>query len=344
MRFGLFGGPARRHGHRTDREAYTAYVDAVLEAEALGFYGVYLVEHHFTGQGQVSASLSLLAYLAGLTSTIRLGTAVVVVPWHNPALLAEQAATVDLLSNGRLDLGLGRGYRDLEFEGFGVPRDEGAGRFRDAVAFLREAWTREERFSFHGEHWSLSNVVVEPKPVQLPHPPIWVGAASPASISDAAAQGFRLFLDQVATFEEIEARVAVYREAQAAAGRPAHPHDIALTRPLLLARDAAERAALLESHLGTLDFLARGAARTEQNPFYSDPTRRVARAEGGAILGTTEECIERLRRLQAIGVHQVLFTRTSPPVLRRFAEEVMPAFASSGARAAPRAEARHRSV
>ena len=94
MRFGLFGGPARRSSDQTDSNAYRT-VETVQHAERHGFYGTYLVEHHFTGRGQVSSSLGLLTYLAGLTSTIRLGTAVVVVPWHNPVLLAEQAATLD---------------------------------------------------------------------------------------------------------------------------------------------------------------------------------------------------------------------------------------------------------
>ena len=132
MRFGLFGGPARRSSDQTDSNAYRT-VETVQHAERHGFYGTYLVEHHFTGRGQVSSSLGLLTYLAGLTSTIRLGTAVVVVPWHNPVLLAEQAATLDLLSDGRLDLGLGRGYRDLEFDGFGVRRSEAPARFDEAV-------------------------------------------------------------------------------------------------------------------------------------------------------------------------------------------------------------------
>ena len=218
MKFGLFGWPARRHGLTNDREAYQSYIDVVIEAERLGFYGTDLVEHHFTGQGQVSASLSLLTYLAGRTSTIRLGTAVVVVPWHNPVLLAEQAATLDLLSDGRLDLGLGRGYRDNEFDGFGIAREQAAGRFEETLSFLRSAWSNTERFSFEGEYWSLRDVIIEPKPVQQPHPPIWVGAASAQSIQHAARSGLRLFLDQVATFDEIEQRLAIYRTAQLQAG------------------------------------------------------------------------------------------------------------------------------
>lgn len=323
MRFGLFGGPARRGPITDDKTAYATYRDTVLEAERLGFYGAYLVEHHFTGQGQVSASLGLLTYLAGLTTTIRLGSAVVVVPWHNPALLAEQAATLDLLSDGRLDLGLGRGYRDREFQGFGIPREESDGRFRETLEFLRRAWSTNERFTFEGQYWSLKDVVIEPKPVQRPHPPLWVGAASAVSIADAAKNGLRLFLDQVATIDEVAERVKQYREAQTAAGRPAHPHDIALTRPLLLANSARERELLLESHLATLKFLSDSTQVSTDNPFYSLPESRRERVELGAILGEPQECIERLQELNEIGVHQVLFTRTSQQSLRSFVNNVV---------------------
>ena len=109
MKFGLFGGARARGGPAGDSYAYHDFINYVVEAERLGFSSVFLVEHHFTGFGQVSASMSVLAYLAARTERIRLGTAVVVLPWHNPILVAEQAATLDLLSNGRLDFGVGRG-------------------------------------------------------------------------------------------------------------------------------------------------------------------------------------------------------------------------------------------
>ena len=326
MRFGLFGGPIRQANDTDDRDAYGRYIESVVEAESLGFYGTYLVEHHFTGRGQVSASLGLLTYLAGITSTIRLGTAVVVVPWHNPALLAEQAATLDLLSNGRLDLGLGRGYRDLEFDGFGVPRTEAMGRFEDTLAFLRQAWTTNERFTFDSDFWTLKDVLIEPKPIQQPHPPMWIGAASDASVRKAAAGGLRLFLDQVSTFAEVRERLAVYREAQAEAGVPSHPYDVALTRPLLLAGDDQERQQLRESHQGTLEYLADSTSNSDDNPFYSAPEQRRQRVEDSAIIGEPAECVERLKQLQDMGINQVLLTRTTPALLQRFAADVMPNF------------------
>src|SRR5246127_2458362 len=128
MRFGLFGGARTDPGEQaSDSRIYTDYIDYICEAEQLGYHSVFLVEHHFAGFGQVSATLNFLTYLAAKTTTMRLGPAVLVLPWHNPALLAEQAATLDLLSNGRFDFGVGKGYRWGEFHGFRIPMQEAEG-------------------------------------------------------------------------------------------------------------------------------------------------------------------------------------------------------------------------
>ena len=339
MRFGLFGGPSRGAapdslGAATavaDASAYRDYIELVVEAEALGFYGVYLVEHHFTGRGQISSSLTLLSHLAARTSTMRLGTAVVVVPWHNPVLLAEQAATVDVLSDGRLDLGVGRGYRDYEFSGFGVATDEAGARFDEAIAILREAWTSDGRFSHRGAYWRFEDIVVEPRPVQQPHPPLWLGAGSPTSIERAGHEGYRLFLDQVGSFELTAERLATYRAAREGAGFAYTASDVAVTRALRIARSDDERAEQLERHVATLTTLADSSNLTTAdgrpaNPFHSPAASRREAAEASAILGTPDECIERLRVLEAGGVDQVLFAGATIEDLRLFAAEVMPAF------------------
>src|SRR3984893_8704325 len=119
MRFGLFGS-AQANGSDLGAsigQGFHDYIDFNVEAESLGYHSTFLVEHHFTGWSQVSATLSLLTYLAARTKTLRLGTAVMVLPWHNPVLLAEQVATLDVLSGGRLDLGVGKGYRHNDFAG-----------------------------------------------------------------------------------------------------------------------------------------------------------------------------------------------------------------------------------
>jgi alkanesulfonate monooxygenase SsuD/methylene tetrahydromethanopterin reductase-like flavin-dependent oxidoreductase (luciferase family) len=195
MKFGLFGGARARGGPAGDSSAYHDFINYVVEAEKLGFSSVFLVEHHFTGFGQVSASMSLLAYLAARTERIRLGTAVVVLPWHNPILVAEQAATLDLLSNGRLDFGVGKGYRTYEFSGFCIAPEEATERFDEAIDVIRTAWTSQGRFSHHGKRWHFDNVVVEPYPIQQPHPPFWLGAGSAESIRRAARDGYNLLLD-----------------------------------------------------------------------------------------------------------------------------------------------------
>src|ERR1700691_1401019 len=143
MRFGLFCsaqasssdlGPETGQGFRD-------YLDFNVEAEELGFISSFLVEHHFTGWTQVSATLMLLMALAMRTKTFRLGSAVMVLPWHNPVLLAEQAATLDLLSGGRFDFGIGKGYRHSEFKGFQIAPEESEARFEEAIAVMVRAWT-----------------------------------------------------------------------------------------------------------------------------------------------------------------------------------------------------------
>jgi len=327
MRFGLFGGPSR--GESDDATAYRSYIDMVQEAEQLGFYGVYLVEHHFTGNGQLSSSLALLSHLAAKTSTMRLGTAVVVLPWHNPMVVAEQAATVDVLSGGRLDLGVGRGYRDYEFSGFGIDIDEAQERFEEAMEVIRKAWTSDGRFSHHGKRWHFDNVVAEPTPVQRPHPPLWTGAGSQASIEAAAKGGYNLYLDQVGLFDLCIERVGWFRAACEAMGRPYDPSMVAVTRSLRLAHSAAEREGLVESQMQALTELAESSRPPEQggrNLFYSPPEARRETVEGASIIGTPDECIERLKRLEAGGVEQVLFARGRAQDLELFAREVMPAF------------------
>src|SRR5476649_2363953 len=148
MEFGIFGsaqastqdlGPETGQGFRD-------YLDHAVEAEALGYRSSFLVEHHFTGWNQVSATLMLQTALAMRTTTLRLGTAVLVLPWHNPVLLAEQAATLDLISGGRFDFGIGKGYGHSEFKGFAMAPEEAEARFEEAIEIITRSWTTHTRF------------------------------------------------------------------------------------------------------------------------------------------------------------------------------------------------------
>jgi alkanesulfonate monooxygenase SsuD/methylene tetrahydromethanopterin reductase-like flavin-dependent oxidoreductase (luciferase family) len=336
MRFGLFGGArSRGGGPQGDSSGYRDYIAYVREAERLGFASVFIVEHHFTGFGQVSASMNTLSYLAALTERIRLGTAVVVLPWHNPVLVAEQAATLDLLSNGRFDFGVGKGYRDYEFAGFCVPPEEASERFDEAMEVIRKAWSSTGRFSHHGKRWHFENIVVEPAPVQQPHPPFWLGAGSEESIRRAARDGYNLLLDQIGSTDLTIARVAAFREECAKIGRVYDPTMVGATRGLQIVRDAADREKALEIRynvLKNIGGLARGpgAARYSNLSDVSGPPIEV---DDAPLLGTPDEIVQRLKRLEAGGVQHVLLVdpRPSLEALRLFAAEVMPAFAKSTA-------------
>src|SRR5437867_3648318 len=165
MRFGLFGSAqAKRGGPDVDSGAgFREFVERNIEAEALGYVSTFLVEHHFTGFGQVSASLNLLTWIGARTTTLRLGTAVLVLPWHNPVLLAEQVATLDLLSGGRVDFGIGQGYRHNEFAGFCIPMEEADQRFDECLEVMLKAWTSDRPWSHRGKYFQFDNVVVQPQ-------------------------------------------------------------------------------------------------------------------------------------------------------------------------------------
>jgi alkanesulfonate monooxygenase SsuD/methylene tetrahydromethanopterin reductase-like flavin-dependent oxidoreductase (luciferase family) len=333
MRFGLFGGAKSAGGGPSgDSQGYRNFIDYVLLAEELGYDSVFLVEHHFTGVGQVSASLNLLSYLAGRTSRIRLGTAVVVLPWHNPVLLAEQVATLDLVSGGRVDFGVGKGYRENEFAGFCIPIAEATERYDEAIEVLRKAWTSEGRFSHHGRRWHFENIVVEPRPHQQPHPPFWMGAGSFESIRRAARDGFNLLLDQIGSIDLTIERVAAYREEWDRSGRIYHPAQVGVTRGLHIVTSEEERTRAYELRKQVLKMigdLARGpGAERYQNPTSFADTDIAG--EDAALLGTPDEIIAKLKRLEAGGVENVLLVDAtgSKHALRIFAAEVMPAFQS----------------
>ena len=340
MRFGLFGSAqAQRGGADLDSgQGFRDFIDYNVEAEALGYASTFLVEHHFTGFGQVSASLNLLTFLAARTSSLRLGTAVMVLPWHNPVLLAESAATVDLLSGGRLEFGVGKGYRHNEFAGFCIPMEEADERFEESLALIIKSWTTHERFSHRGKNWRFENIIVEPPTRQKPHPPIWMAAGNPDSIRKVARRGCKLMLDQLASTQLAIERFNIYKAEVEAMGRKFDPMDVAVSRAFFVARNAEDKAKAIEARLANQTRLAKlsqtpgGDSKSSMLSF--DQTLDAA-AES-AMFGTPDEIAEKLARLRAAGVEHILLNGPSGSRenLRAFAREVMPAFAGSGPKAA----------
>jgi alkanesulfonate monooxygenase SsuD/methylene tetrahydromethanopterin reductase-like flavin-dependent oxidoreductase (luciferase family) len=332
MRFGLFCSPKADvpgFGPETGR-GYFDFLDFNVEAEALGFHSSFSVEHHFSGWNQVSSTLMLLTALAMRTTTLRVGTAVIVLPWHNPLLLAEEAATLDLLSKGRLDLGVGKGYRHSEFKGFQIAAEEAEARYEEALEVMTRAWTTRQRFSHHGRFWHFEDIIAEPPPAQNPHPPLWVAAGNPHSIKRAAARGFNLILDQYASPATLGERIAIYRAEREANGLDFNPMQVTVARQLYVAKDTADKEAALvrqaEYTKRTIDVSRDPSKKTGSHVLaYAD---KAGATEENALYGTPDEIARMIEALRDAGVAYVLLTIAGGvDQLRRFAREIMPAFA-----------------
>ena len=334
MRFGIFGSAQARRGvPDVDSGAgFKDFVEYNVQAEALGYQSSFVVEHHFTGFGQISATLNLLTWVGARTSTLRLGTAVMVLPWHNPVLLAEQVATMDLLSNGRVDLGIGPGYRHNEFAGFCVPMEEAEERFDESVQLLIRAWTSDVPWSHRGKYWQFENVVVEPPTAQKPHPPLWMGAGRPESIKKVAARGYNLLLDQFAPFDQTIDRFKLFKSEVQALGRRFDPSRVAVARSVNVVMTAAEREKAIEARLAARRRTERLAQRPDGQNKASimSYASTLEAAEAGTLYGSPVEIAAKLQTLRDAGVEYVLLNSVGGlETLRRFAREVLPAFAGA---------------
>ena len=185
MKFALFS-----HVPWPEDTAPSEVVDNITEefcvGEQLGFDSGWLAEHHFSRYGLGSASLMLLANIAARTTSLRLGTAVIIPPLHHPVRLAEDTATLDLISGGRLDAGFGRGTAGYEYTGYRVDSDESQARFQESISIIEGLWTTPN-FSYEGEYYQVHNANLVPPPVQKPHPPMYIAATRTRETQDFAA-------------------------------------------------------------------------------------------------------------------------------------------------------------
>jgi len=323
MRFGMFGSAqAGRGGPDTDSGAgFREFVERNIEAEALGYHSTFLVEHHFTGFGQVSATLNLLTWIGALTSTLRLGTAVTVLPWHNPVLLAEQIATLDLLSEGRVDAGIGKGYRLKEFEGFAMPVEEADARFEECLEVMLKAWTSDSPWSHRGKYWQYDNIVVEPPSTQKPHPQLWMGAGSPRSVKQVAQLGFNMLLGQYDSFDMIVDEIAMYKSEVESLGRTFDPLSVAVARSVNIVNSNADYEEAMNNRMAA-------RRRTQEHALQSSFQDTREATEAGTIYGSLEHVTKEIQTLRDVGIEYVLLNCPAGiSTLRRFAKDVIPSFA-----------------
>src|SRR5438445_3149086 len=242
---------------------------------------------------------------------------------------------MDLLSGGRIDFGIGQGYRHNEFAGFCIPMEEADQRFDECLEVMLKAWTSDRPWSHRGKYWQFDNVVVEPPTAQKPHPPLWMGAGRPQSIKKVAALGYNLLLDQFAPIEQIGDRIALYKTEVEALGRRFDPMTVAVTRSLNVAMTAAERQKALETRMAARERVHNLAQRPggQNNPTIMTYAHPLEAAEAGAPSRTPDEIGVKPPRPRDLGPEDHVPHRTGGfETLRRFAEEVRPAFAGELAR------------
>ena len=219
---------------------YARAIDRFEIMDETGYDAVWLAEHHFSGFS-VCPSVHMMATVAAArTSRMRIGTAVSLAPFYHPLRLAEEVALLDMISGGRVNWGAGRGFSRVEFDAFGIPVEESGPRFHEAVDVVLNAWTNE-RLTHHGQFFDFEGVEVLPKPMQAPHPPVWMAATSESAIDWAAGRGFSILMDPHCTTSELGVKRARYGEQLAAAGFSDAGRDIPMAR-LIACSESAERA------------------------------------------------------------------------------------------------------
>ena len=228
MRFGFFDQLPCASGH-SERQRYRDIIAQIELGDVLGFDTAWLGELHFSRPFSIlAAPLMVLAAAAQRTTRIRLGTAVTLLPLHNPVKMAEEAATADVLSDGRLEFGVGRGTAPMHYAGYGIPQEESRERFDEALDFILQAWTNE-RFSFEGKHYRVHDLTVIPRPLQSPHPPVRIAANSPDTFPTAGRRRLPIFATPLINPpDKLKEGLAVYRETLPAST----PGDTALAFPV----------------------------------------------------------------------------------------------------------------
>ena len=351
-----------------------ADVDVVREhlalgdlAEPLGFDSLFALEHHFTGYAMSPAPAQLLSYFAGRTKRLLFGTAVIVLPWHDPVRVAEEIALLDILCGGRCLFGFGRGAASAEYRGFRIPMEEARGRFVEAAQIVVKALAEPE-FEFSGEFFQIPRIAIRPRPISHPERRFFASAVSPESAEIMAKLGFGLLMIMQNEWPKAAEDIARFREISQALGHAPPPPIVLTNVSCAESRGEAEERALqwlgakwqsIDEHYHFSDGHLAGVKGYEA---YGKVAKTYAKMKDPAaqrkatefyvkiqIVGTPADCVEQIRELQRLtGLDHLIaeFSFGGMPHpqaeanMRLFAERVLPALQQSGAAEAPAARPR----
>jgi probable F420-dependent oxidoreductase len=289
-----------------DPEAFRAYL---ARAEELGFDSAWTQES-MLGAGAQLGPIEAMTYAAACTTRLRLGCVVFVSTLYSPVHLAKSVSTLDQLSRGRIEVGVGTGGKGRPFAAFGVDPRRYISRFTEGIELMKALWT-EPLVTFDGEFWQLKNTPMEPKPFQKPYPPLWFGGASEPALRRAVRMGDGFFGAGSSPTGKFAEQVQIVRAALAEAGRPAESFPVA-KRVYVAVDDDAER--------------ARQRVNAALEGIYG---QRVPAIESAVIVGTTAGCIREVNQVAAAGAELILFTALfdQREQMERLAADVLPELA-----------------
>ena len=328
------------------KQVYDDITEEFLVGEELGFKSAWLAEHHFTRYGLGSAPMVLASNILAKTTTLRLGSAVLVSPLHLPARLAEEIATLDVLSGGRVDVGFGRGAAGSEYNVANVPLEESQSRFQESITMIEGLWTTKN-YSFEGQHYKITNANLVPPPVQSPHPPIYIAATRTQATQEfVAGTGHPLIIGVVLDTADAVALCHTMVDLAKSKGNTMTIGQIPFFRYFYVAETEeqarADSKAALDWNIDmiqwrrTFDFGSEvwekmedfRKTRTELPPSYE------YLYENRAFIGSPDQIIAKIKALQDQGIEYFgcNFSFGGMPQekvlksMRLFAKEVMPAF------------------
>jgi alkanesulfonate monooxygenase SsuD/methylene tetrahydromethanopterin reductase-like flavin-dependent oxidoreductase (luciferase family) len=333
MKFGVlqfFSWPERRVSLRT---VYERAMQRIEVMDRTGYDAVWLAEHHFTGYSVCPSVHMMGVHVSNHTKHIRIGMAVSLAAFYHPLRLAEEVAFLDILSGGRVNWGAGRGFDPIEFTVFGVPVKESGNRFHEAVDIVRAAWTKD-RLDWSGEYWTFENVEVLPKPLQQPHPPIWLAAGSTGAVKWAGKNGYSIMLGPHSTFQENAAHREIYQHELQTHGHSIEGRLLPMARLLAVANTDAEAERIARSGVAWLGnsymnpSKATNPESKDQSILIMDPVTQTERYINSVVIhGSPERVIDQIERLrEEMYLEYLMIAPLSHSSFMTFTEKVMPHF------------------
>ncbi|MDH3692280.1 MAG: LLM class flavin-dependent oxidoreductase [Gammaproteobacteria bacterium] len=316
---------------------YAEMLQQAIAAEEQGYCSLAIPEHHFINYLTHPSPLLSAVKVATVTQRIPIVTAVLVLPFLDMRRLAGEIAQADCLTNGRIQLGVGRGAFRYEFDRFGVPPEDSREKFDDSLALLKKLLTEEE-VSWNSKYYSFPPLTITPRPVQKPHPPIWIAALAPLAIYHSVLNGYHVMTTPLRDpLEAAKAQADAFHKGLRDAGPAATDRELSMLRMVYVAKDDADARRKLEiayaNHqrfsnvFNTPGEVYKGAIK----PIDVDIT--VDEIAQSLIICTADECVERLKIYEGFGIHEINlnmgFGADHEDVMasmKRFATKVMPHF------------------